>query len=81
MDYISYQAGIFKNTEETNYFLNENSPMYLGENLLYWKDLTNIDNIHYLLKNGANMEEANKDKGPDFLYLGCGSGVLSAKIW
>lgn len=79
MDYIKYENGIFGNTDETNYFLNEKSNMYLGENLLYWKDLTNIDNIHDLLKNGADRDNANKDNGSDFFdFRSMGRGARNS---
>lgn len=79
MDYLTYRNKMFKNTEESNYFLNEKSDMYLGENILYWKDMTNIDNLSDLLKKGSNLESVNENNGSDFFdFRSMGKGAQNS---
>lgn len=90
MDYLTYESGFFANTDETNYFLNEKSSMYIGENILYWRDMTSLENLEDLLISGGDIDQANKDNGSDFfdfrsmglgarnsMYLGRVQGFLS----
>lgn len=79
VSYLTKQADTFQNKPETEYFLNPKSEMYIGEHILYWRDMTSLENLSELVKNGPS-EITFKDKnGSDFFdFRAMGQGVRNS---
>ncbi|OAM92473.1 Dimerisation domain-containing protein [Pelosinus fermentans] len=54
----------FRNTPETELFLNQNSPYYLGEYLTFWNKMTGLDQVEELVRLGPDpaIQEQNQGK-------------------
>jgi hypothetical protein len=44
----------FRNTPQTGLYLNRNSPLYLGEYLLFWNQMTGLEQTEELVRTGPN---------------------------
>ena len=77
--YISKQADTYQNFPETDYYLNPESEMYLGEHILYWRDMTNLENLTELVKNGPGEIAFSDKKGSDFFdFRSMGQGARNS---
>lgn len=77
--YISKQGDTYRNLPDTDYYLNQNSEMYLGEHILYWRDMTNLDNLTQLVKNGPEEIFFTDHNGSDFFdFRSMGQGARNA---
>lgn len=66
----------FSNLDETDYYLNSESEMYLGDHILYWRDMTNLENITELVRNGAFKDNFKDENGADFFdFRAMGQGA------
>jgi len=78
IEVLSKENGKFLNLPETDYYLNPESDMYLGEHILYWRDMTNLGNITELVKNGALRAGVNDKNGSDFFdFRSMGRGAVN----
>lgn len=63
--YLIKEDGRYKNTPETDYYLNPESEMYIGDNVLYWRDMTNLNGLTSLVKNGPEERIFTDENGSD----------------
>lgn len=62
--------------DETDYFLNPDSEMYLGDHILYWRDMTHLGNVGALVKNGPQEITFKDENGSDFFdFRSMGQGA------
>ena len=66
IDYLKKENNKFSNLPETNYYLNSENEMYLGEHILYWRDMTSLENIVEKVKNGPIDKKFQDENGSDF---------------
>ena len=77
--YISKQADTYQNLPDTDYYLNPESEMYLGEHILYWRDMTNLSNLTALVKNGSPEITFSDQNGSDFFdFRSMGQGARTS---
>lgn len=73
---LKKEGDFFSNLTDTDYYLNPKSEMYLGEHILYWRDMTNLDNISKLVKNGPEKIDLKDKNGSDFFdFRSMGQGA------
>lgn len=78
IELIEKKNGKFQNLNETQYFLNSQSDMYLGDFILYWYEMTNISNLEELIKNGAKYQQTNDRQATDFFdFRAMGQGNIN----
>lgn len=53
----------YRNTSESNEYLNENSPLYLGEYLLFREQMMSLSHLEDRVKNGPDVRIARKNNG------------------
>ncbi len=64
--YLKKETNTYTNFPEINYYLNKNSDMYIGEHILYWRDMTNLHDLTNLVRHGSSAEGQNLNNGADF---------------
>jgi len=62
---LEKENGMYKNTEESQYYLNRNSSNYLGEWILFREGMTSLNNIEELIKKGARKDLKETNEGMD----------------
>lgn len=72
-EHLEIQNGKYKNNDVSNYYLNSKSDMYIGDYILYWKDLTDIGNLTKLVKSGSPEINENGSGFFDFRSMGIGA--------
>lgn len=73
---LKKKGEFFSNLIETDYYLNPESEMYIGEHILYWRDMTNLENITQLVKNGVERTNFKDENGSDFFdFRSMGQGA------
>ncbi|MBS5957307.1 MAG: methyltransferase domain-containing protein [Clostridiales bacterium] len=55
----------FRNTPESNEFLNETSPLYLGECLLFRENMMSLHSIDEKVKNGPDIQTLHQNVGAE----------------
>ncbi|QOR36438.1 methyltransferase domain-containing protein [Clostridium sp. 'deep sea'] len=76
MNFLIKKDGKYSSTPETNYYLNSNSEMFLGDHILYWRDMTNLGDLVSLVKHGPKEKKFNDDNGSDFFdFRSMGQGA------
>jgi len=55
----------YRNTQQSNDFLNPNSPVYLGESILFREKMMSLQNIEERLINGPNKNVLHNNKGTE----------------
>lgn len=79
MDFLIKTDKGFQNLPQTEYYLHPKSEMYLGEQLLYWKEMTSIDTLVDLVKKGAPEKFFEDENGSDFFdFRSMGQGNRNA---
>lgn len=79
MDFLVKKDEGFQNLPETQYYLHPKSEMYLGEQLLYWKDMTSMDGLTDLVRKGAPEKRFKDENGSDFFdFQAMGRGNQTA---
>ena len=53
----------YKNTESTNEFLNENSSMYVGDSILFRKEMMSLKDLEERVENGSDSKLKDKKDG------------------
>ena len=53
----------YRNTPESNEFLNENSPLYLGECLLFRERMMSLDHLDERVRNGPDLQTVKNNSG------------------
>ncbi len=77
--YISKQGDAYQSRPETDYYLIPESEMYLGEHILYWRDMTNLENLTGLVKNGPSEITFSDQNGSDFFdFRSMGQGARNS---
>ncbi|GMQ59829.1 methyltransferase [Vallitalea sediminicola] len=66
INFLRKEGDKFSNLPETNYYLNPGSKMYVGEHLLYWRDMTNLANVVELVQDGSKKVDFKDQNGSDF---------------
>jgi hypothetical protein len=52
--------------------------MYLGDHILYWRDMTSLDNVVELVKKGPLEKNFDDENGSDFFdFRSMGQGGLN----
>jgi cyclopropane fatty-acyl-phospholipid synthase-like methyltransferase len=64
-EYIIKENNQYVNLPDTNYYLNKNSDMYIGEYIQFWYEIKKIDNIETLVKNGPTFGSFSDKNGSD----------------
>lgn len=54
---------LFRNTQESNEFLNENSPLYMGECLLFRENMMSLDRLDEKVKDGPDVQTLQRNEG------------------
>lgn len=54
---------VYRNTQQSNDFLNPNSPVYLGDSILFREKMMSLQNIEERLINGPNKEVLHNNQG------------------
>lgn len=76
MDFLKKQNGKYSSLPETDYYLNSTSEMFLGDHILYWRDMTNLGDLVSLVKHGPKEKNFNDDNGSDFFdFRSMGQGA------
>lgn len=76
IDLIEKEGNFFSNLAETDYYLNPESEMYIGEHILYWRDMTSLNNITELVKKGEEKTDFKDENGSDFFdFRAMGQGA------
>lgn len=76
MDFLKKIEGKYTSTAESNYYLNSKNEMYLGDHILYWRDMTNLDNVVNLVKHGPSERTFSDENGSDFFdFRSMGQGA------
>ncbi len=74
--FLKKEDDFFSNLNETDYYLNSDSDMYLGDHILYWRDMTSLDGITGLVRNGAPKGHFEDENGSDFFdFRAMGQGA------
>lgn len=60
---LEKDGALYRNTSESNEFLNESSPLYLGECLLFREQMMSLDHLDERVKNGPDMQIAQNNCG------------------
>lgn len=55
----------FKNTPETDLYLNQNSPYYLGEYLIFWNKMTGLGQVEKLVRLGPDSAIQQQNQGKE----------------
>jgi len=63
--FLVKEKDCFCNLPETEYYLNRKSELYLGENILYWHKITNLQNIEELVRKGPTHKSFRDENGSD----------------
>ncbi len=73
---LNKEGNFFSNLDETDYYLNPESEMYLGEHILYWRDMTNLNNMTELVRKGPEKTDFKDKNGSDFFdFRSMGQGA------
>lgn len=73
---LEKKGGFFSNLIDTDYYLNPESEMYIGEHILYWRDMTNLENITELVRKGPEKTNFKDENGSDFFdFRSMGQGA------
>lgn len=76
INFLEKKDNKFSNLPETDYYLNPNSEMYIGDHLLYWKDMTSLDNLNELIMKGPKNLNFKDENGSDFFdFRSMGQGA------
>jgi len=79
MGFLEKGDNKYRNIPETDYYLNSQSDMYLGDHILYWRDMTQLDNVFELVKNGPSEKSFDDENGSDFFdFRSMGQGARNA---
>ncbi|MBN2898651.1 MAG: methyltransferase domain-containing protein [Clostridia bacterium] len=77
--FIEKQSDAYRNLPETNFYLNQANGMYLGDHILYWRDMTSLDNLTHLVQNGPGKKQFKDENGSDFFdFRSMGQGARTA---
>lgn len=77
--YISKRGDTYQSLPETDYYLNPKSEMYLGEHILYWRDMTNLASLTRLVQNGPSEITFSDQNGSDFFdFRSMGQGARNS---
>lgn len=60
---LEKEGEYYRNTPESNEFLNENSPLYLGESLLFREQMMSLDHLEERLKIGPDKKIVQNNSG------------------
>lgn len=60
---LEKDGGLYRNTPESNEFLNENSPLYLGECLLFREQMMSLAHLDERVKNGPDVQIVQNNSG------------------
>jgi 2-polyprenyl-3-methyl-5-hydroxy-6-metoxy-1,4-benzoquinol methylase len=76
--YLSKQGELYRNLPETTYFLSHNSEMYLGDQILYWKKMTDLSGLTRLVREGPVSMDFSDPNGSDFFdFHAMGQGATN----
>lgn len=76
MGFLKKAEGKYISVPESNYYLNSTSEMYLGDHILYWRDMTSLDNVVNLVKYGPAKGTYSDENGSDFFdFRSMGQGA------
>lgn len=76
MELLEKTKDTYSNTDTVNYYLNPKSEMYIGDHLLYWKEMTNLSDIVNLVKCGPQEKKSSDENGSDFFdFQSMGQGA------
>jgi 2-polyprenyl-3-methyl-5-hydroxy-6-metoxy-1,4-benzoquinol methylase len=79
VNYLKKENDAFQNLPDTDYYLNPKSEMYIGEHILYWRDMTSLDNLSELVKNGYKEKVFKDENGSDFFdFRAMGNGARNS---
>lgn len=79
MGFLKKEGNKYSSTPETNYYLNSQSQMYLGEHLLYWRDMTKLGDVTKLVKDGPSEKTFDDKNGSDYFdFRSMGQGTRNA---
>ena len=74
--YLIKENNKFHNQPDTDYYLNPTSEMYIGDHILYWRDMTSLSNLSDLVKNGPKEKTFSDENGSDFFdFRAMGQGA------
>ncbi len=77
--YLRKESEAYQNEPDTDYYLNPGSEMYIGEHILYWRDMTSLDNLTELVKNGPKEKAFEDENGSDFFdFRAMGNGARNS---
>jgi SAM-dependent methyltransferase len=77
--YLTKENNKFHNQPDTEYYLNPKSEMYIGDHILYWRDMTELGNLSELVKNGPKAKTYSDDNGSDFFdFRAMGQGARNS---
>ncbi len=75
-NYIEKTGDTFMNLPDTEYYLNSNSEMYLGDHILYWRDMTSLADLTNLVQYGPGQKNFSDKNGSDFFdFRAMGQGA------
>lgn len=77
-EYLEAQDGRYRNLPESTYFLAQNSDLYLGDQILYWKRMTDISDLTDLVRYGDPHSDTRNPYGADFFdFYAMGRGMTN----
>ena len=75
-NYIQKTDDTFCNLPDTDYYLNSKSEMYLGDHILYWRDMTSLADLTNLVQVGPGQKNFSDENGSDFFdFRAMGQGA------
>jgi methylase of polypeptide subunit release factors len=60
---LEKKSGAYRNMKQSNEFLNEESPVYLGESILFREKMMSLKNMKERLKNGPDLRTLHNNQG------------------
>ena len=77
--YLIKENNKFYNQPDTDYYLNPKSEMYIGDHILYWRDMTDLSNLSELVKKGPKEKVFSDNNGSDFFdFRAMGQGARNS---
>lgn len=76
IDMLKKEGDQFQNLEDTAYYLHPQSEMYLGDHLLYWRDMTSLSHLSHRVRLGPGDKKFKDENGADFFdFRAMGKGA------
>ena len=77
--YLRKQRGRYDCLAEASCFLKKDGELYLGDQILYWRDMTDLSDLTRLVREGADLDGVHDRNGSDFFdFRAMGRGAKNA---